>query len=155
MYGEDSRESFKIHEMGCYQTIIKNLEKMEDIKENYYIYQDKYMVLILLYEIAKKFAVMYELLLRKSKGKSNSFKTFLVDIFGNKFLKVRKLVKKRRKWPSIYKKDQKSGKIGFTTLKFKIDRRKALRPIEKDIEFEELIQEISLFGKKCLDLISI
>lgn len=57
-------------------------------------------------------------------------------------------------WVSIYKEDTKTGEIGFTTIKLKINRKRIKVAVDEDSDFEELIIRIKNLGNKCINLIN-
>ena len=154
VYGTCTRNAFRINDVVCYQTVIKNLEKIEEIKEIYYIFQDKILAQVLLYEIAKRFSVIYQILLNNQEKKPDLFSTFLEEIYKNKLLEIREIVNRKRVWFSIYKEDAKTGEIGFNTLKLKINRKRIKVAVNEDSDFEELIIRIKNLGNKCINLIN-
>ena len=154
VYGTCTRNAFRVNDVVCYQTVIKNLEKIEEIKEIYYIFQDKILAQVLLYEIAKRFSVICQILLNNQEKKPNSFSTFLEEIYKNKLQETREIVNRKRMWVSIYKEDAKTGETGFNTLKLKINRKRIKVAVSEDSDFEELISRIKNLGNKCINLIN-
>ena len=150
IFGNDLRPLFKLKDIWYHQTVLTYLDKIDQIKEVFYTYNQKSLAEIMLFEIAKRFGIIYELL--KKKSTSNEI---LQAVFGNKFHKIRHQVKKQRSWIALYDEKGKGGELGFGIFKFRKKRSSITIIPTEDNRFEKLVVEIKTLGKKCQELIQI
>ncbi len=150
--GNDLKSLFKLEEIWCYQALHKYIEKIEQIKEIFYIYEQQSLAEVLLFEAAKRFTVIWELISNDSRKKTD---IILKDIYKKDYQKIRKQTMNIRFWISLYGDKGSKRETGFNLIKLKKKRQKNHSTVIKNNEFEDLVRRIKLLGEKTLDLTQI
>ncbi len=151
--GEDLRSKFKIKKIWMYYTIQDILNKLETIKEVYYVYKQYKIAKIILYELAKKLTIIYEICAEKKSKSNNQVYENLSDMLGKySIIEFKKLAKKQRNWISIYETKSKRGEVGFHLLRIKRKEKESIK--EKEF-LDGAVERVKNFGKNCISIINI
>ncbi|MCG3215400.1 MAG: nucleotidyltransferase domain-containing protein [Candidatus Heimdallarchaeota archaeon] len=152
LYGQDIRASFKLNTTWFYNTIIRYIEKIEEVKELFYNWQQKSLARISLFEVAKKLSILYEMLSKESEAKFLSSQEHLDIIYGKDLQNIRKLMSKNRPWISLYKERGKENKLSFEVLKVK-KKIKQQKEIAIDAQFENIMEKVKELGNICIEIL--
>lgn len=88
LYGRDLRKNFKLNKSVCNKSIYNIFDNIEKIKEIFYSYNKKQLAEVLLFENARKLAVIYELLSSNIEKDNYKSKKIVKQIYGEKLLSL-------------------------------------------------------------------
>ncbi|MHA1223349.1 MAG: nucleotidyltransferase domain-containing protein [Candidatus Heimdallarchaeaceae archaeon] len=151
LLGSDLRESFKIKDILCYQKVLKDIDRIREINEIFYLYDQKQIALLLLLEIAKRFVVIKTIFSHEKTTKSLSLTEQIRRLFHDEYGNIKELIKKKRKWITLYEVKGKKGEKGFDILKARKIKKMATKNYNPN--FEVLLSKIISLGKNCLEVL--
>lgn len=152
LYGLDLADRFVLRKNWVFHSIISFLEKLDIAEKVFFEYKQYKEAEIILYEIGKRFSIIYELafeegIIQNQRNITDS----LISIFGKEYLKMRKKITKEKSWISLYEEKSSKGIFGFDVLKI----RKAREPVYLDNirkeRFETWTKKIKNLAGKCLE----
>ncbi len=82
------RKNFKLNKSVCNKSIYNIFDNIEKIKEIFYSYNKKQLAEVLLFENARKLAVIYELLSSNIEKDNYKSKKIVKQIYGEKLLSL-------------------------------------------------------------------
>ncbi len=153
LHGRDLRKNFKLSKSVCNKSIYSIIDNIEKIKEIFYSYNKKQLAEVLLFENARKLAVIYELLSSNIEKDNYKSKKNVKQIYGKKLQLIRIQAKKQRSWLSLFCEKGKKDEMGFDLISLRKKRGEEKKSIAKDDYFDNITRSVINLGEKCLDLI--
>ena len=154
IHGIDLRNKFLFSDMIGYRIIQESLGALDKIREVHYIYNQHDLSQILLFQVAKKLTLIWELYSKDKSKKTMNSTNYLQNIFGNSFKNIKEKMRKQRSWISIYSYKKKSSKFGFEEIPI-MKRKKSGNSQSSREWFDGLLEKVRLLANDCLDLIGI
>ena len=153
LYGRDLRKNFKLNKSVCNKSIYSIFDNIEKIKEIFYSYNKKQLAEVLLFENARKLAVIYELLSSNIEKDNYKSKKIVKQIYGEKLQLIRIQAKNQRSWLSLFTEKGKKDEMGFDFISLRKKRKGEKKIIAKDDYFDNITKSVINLGEKCLGLI--
>lgn len=153
LHGINFLDKFVLRKNWIYQSIQFFLEKLEIAKEVFFEYKQYQDAEVILYEIAKRLVIIYDLAISEGIVQDEkNMRGFLISIFGSEYFRIRKKVEKERNWISLYEEKSSKGIFGFNLLKIRRAKEPhSLNKIAKD-KFETKITKIKTLAGQCLNI---
>ncbi len=151
--GDDLRALFKINDTILYQSLNKNIERLDEIQSIYYHYNQKELAEIILFETLKAITVIDELLSSKTTKKTPTSEERLQIIYGEAISDVKRKVKNARTWVTIYGGKGEKGNFGSEHVFIKMKKRVIPTNI-KDSKFDSILNTTKLLGHQTLELLN-
>ncbi|MHA1667347.1 MAG: hypothetical protein ACTSX6_03375 [Candidatus Heimdallarchaeaceae archaeon] len=148
------RKKFLFNEMMCYNVIQESIFKLEQIREIFYIYNQQETSIILLFQVAKRLALIWELYSNDEFEKTITSEDYLQNIFSNSLKKIKREMRKQHSWISLYSYKKKGSKFGFEEIPI-LKRRKSRISQSSRKYFDNLLEKIRLLANNCLELIKV
>ncbi|NPD89385.1 MAG: nucleotidyltransferase domain-containing protein, partial [Asgard group archaeon] len=136
--GENLSNEFKLNDMWCYQAIQKSLDRLDQvirIQRNYY---DTEKAEILLFEIVRGLLVIKEFFVQYSK--KNHIDDDMLKIFGDRFHKIKKKIRIKKNWISVFRLDLSKNEMGFDVLSIKKNKR-SKPPTSENVQALDMLVE--------------
>ncbi len=105
LVGEDLRDRFNLKDEWKHQAIHKSLENLELVKKLVYEFFQPRKAEILLFEIAKRICIIYELKFNRNNMKHKQIDTVLNSIFGKRITKIKNAIRQQRSWLTVMLKE--------------------------------------------------
>jgi hypothetical protein len=154
LYGTDMRNKFLFNEMMRYQIIHESISVLDKIREIFYIYNQQEISRILLFQVAKRLTLIWELYSNDKSKETMKSNEHLRNIFGNSLKKIKGEMRKQHFWISIYSYKKKSSKFGFEEIPILKRKKSGISQSSREW-FDNILEKIRLLANNCLELIQI